>query len=127
MGALLLAWAIAIKITPVLLLAVPLLHRRWKALGACAAATIVLMMVLPAAWFGMDGYQRMTQQYRDIAARFTMDWPAPDEQTTLMEMAQFARLQTRAAEIAVGGANQQGYAAVAGGAPNAPAKRGALA
>jgi hypothetical protein len=97
-GSILLAWAIAIKMTPVLLLAVPLLHRRGKALGACVVATIVLMIVLPAAWFGMDGYQKMTQQDRDIAARFTMDWPAPDEQTTLMEMAQFVRLQTGAAE-----------------------------
>lgn len=97
-GALLLAWAIAIKMTPALLLAVPLLNGKWKAFGTSAAAALALTLLLPMVWFGQDGYQKMSRQYRDVAARFTFDWPAPEEQTTPTELFQFARLQSGAAK-----------------------------
>jgi hypothetical protein len=92
-----LAWAIAMKITPALLLAVLLLNRQWKALAMTVALAIVLLVALPMGWFGIDGYRKMNDQYRQIAARFTFDWASPIEQITPTELFQFVRLQTGAA------------------------------
>lgn len=93
-GSLLLAYAIAMKMTPALLLAVPLLNRRWKGFGATIAFALALLVALPLLWFGGDGYAKMSNQYREVAARFTFDWAAPHEQTTPTELFQFVRLQT---------------------------------
>lgn len=93
LGSLLLAWSIAIKLTPALLLAVLLLNRRWKALAATLTVTGILLVALPAVWFGLDSFSKMNGQYRQVAARFTFDWASPSEQTTPTELFQFARLQ----------------------------------
>jgi hypothetical protein len=93
LGSMLLAWSIAIKLTPALLLAVLLLNRRWRALAATLTFAVLLLVALPAVWFGPEAFGRMTGQYREIAARFTFDWASPYEQTTPTELFQFARLQ----------------------------------
>jgi hypothetical protein len=96
-GCLTLSWAIAIKMTPALLLAVPLVNRNWRGLLLTAALAVALLIALPLGWYGGDGYRTMNEQYREIAARFTFDWASPNEQTTPTEMFQFARLQSGAA------------------------------
>ncbi len=92
-GSLLLAYAIAMKLTPALLLAVPLLNRQWKGLCVTIVLALLLLFALPIFWFGGNGFARMSTQYRDVAARFTFDWAAPHEQTTPTELFQFVRLQ----------------------------------
>lgn len=88
-GALLLACAIAIKLTPVLLLAVPLLHRRWKALGACAGWVVVLMIMLPGVWFGWSTLGELLEQHRDASTGFTLTWTSDNGQSTPTEFVQF--------------------------------------
>jgi hypothetical protein len=95
-GGALLAAAVAIKLTPLLLAAIPLLHRRWKALGAFVVALVVLMVILPRAWFGPDGYHQAATEHRDLMASFITDGRDADRQVTAVEMVHFTLGQWRA-------------------------------
>ena len=94
-GGALLAWAIAIKLTPALLLAVPLMNRRWKEFGFSVLMAALLLFALPALWFGTDNFKELLKRHGEIASRFSMDWPALNRQITLNEMAQFTRVVHR--------------------------------
>lgn len=64
-GAALVAWAAAIKMTPLLLLAVPLLHRKWARFGTALALAAFLILVLPRLWYGPDKLLKLNLQYSD--------------------------------------------------------------
>lgn len=92
-GAILLALAVAMKITPALLIAVPLLHRRWLAAGTAVAFTLAIVLALPAAWFGFDSFQGLLREHREVVGRFAFDWVPLNRQATLMELVQVTRAQ----------------------------------
>jgi hypothetical protein len=92
-GCVLLAWAVAVKLTPALLIAVPLLHGKWKPLVLTIAAGVLLYVALPAAWFGPKQFQNLLRQHAQITNRFALDWPALNRQITLLEVFQFTRVQ----------------------------------
>lgn len=97
-GGTLLAWAIALKMTPALFLAVPLLNRKWKQLAVTIVFTLLLYLALPAWWFGAAELPRLLQQHRDVTVNFTMDWPALKWQASYNELIEFTQAQ-RFAEV----------------------------
>lgn len=97
-GGTLLAWAIALKMTPALFLAVPLLNRRWKQLAVTIAFTLLLYLALPAWWFGSSELPRLLQRHRDVTVSFTLDWPALKWQASYNELIEFTQAQ-RFAEV----------------------------
>ncbi len=89
LGALLLACAVAIKLTPVLLLAALVMNRRWKALGASLVWIAIVMVVMPGMWFGWQTFGDLLKQHSDASSGFTLTWTAGNGQTTPTELAQF--------------------------------------
>lgn len=93
-GCITLAWAVAVKLTPILLLAVPLLYRKWRALGTSIIAVIVLMVVLPGFWFGWSNLGELMAEHGDASSRFTLSFTASDGQATPTEFLQFVLANT---------------------------------
>jgi len=98
-GALLIALATAIKLTPALLLAVPLLNRKWKAAALTISFIAALMIALPMFWFGLNHYRPMLKEQQRITAEFTMNWPAVGRQVTLNEVLLLGRAQGKADQL----------------------------
>jgi hypothetical protein len=96
LGGILLAWAIALKMTPALLLAIPLLNRKWKQLIVTVFFTLLLYVALPAWWFGPSELPRLMHEHREVTANFTLDWPALKWQTGFNEVIEFSQSQQHA-------------------------------
>lgn len=66
--------AVALKFSPILLLAVPFLHRRWAAMAKSLLWVALLVFALPLAWFGlwvtagyMDDFRGISSGYYEAA------------------------------------------------------------
>lgn len=94
-GALLLALGAAIKMTPILLVAIPLLHRRWTAFAATLVFTVLFVVVVPSLWFGGAGYRSMQQTHSEVMRRFLTESKDRHLQLTINEFVQFTVANAR--------------------------------
>ena len=95
-GGLPLAAAIALKLTPVLLCAMPFLNRKWRALAACIGFSGLLLVALPAAWFGPSNFRAMASTHAEIMGGYMTQARDVMEQCTFNEVIQFTVAQAKA-------------------------------
>lgn len=95
-GSALLAAATALKLTPVLLAGLLVLHRRWAALGLFVALAAALLVGVPRAWWGTDAAVAMAAEHRTMMASYFTDARDSDRLTTPNELIQFTLAQSRA-------------------------------
>jgi hypothetical protein len=84
-----LAVSVALKLTTLLLLAVPFLHRRWAPFGATIAALAVLMFAVPRLWFGAELTAHLSERFDEHNSYMFLDARHTDEQTSVYEFAVF--------------------------------------
>ncbi len=72
-GGILIAVAATIKGSPILLFAVPFLHRRYKSLAIGLAALFLLNFALPYAWFGQENANKFFNQLPKIVNKRMLD------------------------------------------------------
>lgn len=88
-GSILLAVSVALKLTTLLLLAVPFLHRRWGAFVATLAALVVLLVAVPKLWFGDELTAHLSERFNEHNSYMFLDARQTDEQTSVYEFAVF--------------------------------------
>lgn len=95
-GAVCLSVAVALKLTPLLLLAVPFLHRKWRDFGLTLIFSVFLLFVLPVAWFGSDAIGPMREEFNAESMESLMSARGSDRQVSINEMLIFTIAQVKA-------------------------------
>jgi len=95
-GVVAIAAAAAIKLTPMLLVAVPFLQRRWSALAGTLAVAAFLIIATPLLWFGPAPFQGMLAEYRQRVGALSLNAKFTDEQVSFYEVAMFTLAQCEA-------------------------------
>ncbi|MDK2970778.1 MAG: alpha,2-mannosyltransferase [Candidatus Sumerlaeota bacterium] len=95
-GSLLVAIAVAIKATPLLLLAVPFLHRRWIPFAASLGMIVLLLVAMPTAWFGPELVKSYTESFKHYSNKAVEEGARRPRQVCLYEMVLFTGAQLHA-------------------------------
>lgn len=93
LGAVALAAAVALKATPALFLLLPLVQRRWKASILALVATLVLVVLLPAAWYGPAQARTLFGTFAEISSGIVEGAAHRDRQVSLNELVLFTIAQ----------------------------------
>ena len=89
------AVAVALKMTPALLLAALVLRRRWAELAACLLAIALLMVALPRAWFGAEALGQMRAGHRATEDRLWLEAKNSEVIASFYEIVLFTAAQAR--------------------------------
>lgn len=88
-GAALVAAAAAIKLTPLIFILVPLMHRRWKGVAATVVCALLLLTVLPSVWFGRERLRDLEARYRERTDQLVIESGAGDMHASLHQLQMF--------------------------------------
>lgn len=94
-GALMLAIAAAIKLTPLLLLAMPLLHRRFESLIASLVLFFILAIGAPIVWFGPAKAAELNSQFAGVTTRLSGE-PNPGDEISFHQLVIYMASQIKA-------------------------------
>ncbi len=98
-GALLIAIATAIKLTPILLVAVPFLFKRWTGFFASLIFSVFLLFLVPFLWFGGNIFTQLQSDYRnEVEHKLVLTAKYDDSLASIHEMIIFTLSQARAPE-----------------------------
>ncbi|MEQ8821645.1 MAG: glycosyltransferase family 87 protein [Sumerlaeia bacterium] len=95
LGALLLSFGVALKLTPLLLLAVPFLHRRWGGLAVCLVASAVFLMVVPRVYYGGEAATHLSERMSAATDESILSAKYRDRQVSLSEVLLFSLAQAQ--------------------------------
>jgi len=89
LGGVVLGVGAALKLTPALILALPVVHRRWGLAAASAALLAGIVIGLPVAWFGWSATVDLHERYGEVMRPYLIEARDGPRQATLNELAQF--------------------------------------
>lgn len=89
-GALLLALAIGLKLTPLLLVGVLFLHKRWLEMGAALILIGAVAWALPVAWWGSETAGELNDQYAKLTEELLTSTGERDQQVSFFEMIMYS-------------------------------------
>lgn len=94
-GCLMFSLAVTIKITSLLLLAVPFLHRRWKSVAGTLGFMLLFFFILPRVWFGPEMHKRLTEEFSWRVGDFFMSGKYRGLNVSLNEILLFTLAQCK--------------------------------